>query len=76
MDISSLERGKRYTFHIKPFEPAEGDPIAVEPKTRQFVGPRDIGANGMPSTPFVEVARDDGTCHLLALDTISRVELT
>ena len=74
MDIASLEGGKRYTFHIKPFEPGEGDPVAVEPKARQFVGPRDIGARGMPTTPFVEVAREDGTRHLIAVETISRVE--
>lgn len=74
MDIANLESGKRYVFHTKPWEPPEGDVIPGAAKERLFVGIQDVGAAGMPSVPFVKVERNDGTQHLIAVETIARIE--
>ncbi|WP_325085957.1 hypothetical protein [Burkholderia contaminans] len=73
MDISNLKVGQRYIFRIKPFETAL-DVLPGEAKTRTFVGIEDIGPVGMAKEPFVEVERDNGKRHLIAVSTIEAIE--
>jgi hypothetical protein len=73
MDLSNLKPGLQYEFHTTDFHPPIGDVIPGEMKLRTFVGMKDVGAKGMPTVPFVEVERADGTRHLIAVETIRAV---
>lgn len=72
--ITNLEPGKRYVFHTQPWETPEGEIIPGKAIERMFVDTHDRGPVGMPSVPFVKVERNDGTQHLIAVETIARVE--
>lgn len=74
MDIANLEPGKKYVFYTKPWQPPVGEVIQGEAKERMFIGQRNEGAAGMPKVPFVEVARGNGTQHLIAVEAIDRIE--
>ena len=74
MELSNLQPGVRYAFHTKDFEPPSGAVIPGTRKERSFVGMKEIGAVGMPKEPFVEVERDNGTRHLIAVENIQAVE--
>lgn len=74
MNVESLEPGKRYTFHTKPWEAPTGEAIPGCAKTRMFVGLCEVGAVALPKEPFVEVERDDGRRHLIAVQTIRLIE--
>lgn len=74
MNPSNLQPGVRYAFHTKDFEPPFGAVIPGTRKERVFVGMKEIGAVGMPKELFVEVERDNGTRHLIAVQTIQAVE--
>lgn len=73
MELSSLKAGVQYEFHTTDFHPPIGDVIPGEKKVRMFVGLKDVGAKGMAKIPFVEVERNNGTRHLIAVETIRAV---
>lgn len=74
MELSTLQPGVRYAFQTTDFEPPFGNVIPGQRKIRAFVGVQEIGAVGMPKVPFVEVERDNGTRHLIAVEAIRAVE--
>ncbi|KWA84212.1 hypothetical protein WL29_22900 [Burkholderia ubonensis] len=73
MDVNSLQVGETYSFTTKDFEVPTGGIVPGETKIRRFVGTKDIGAAGMPKSPFLEVAREDGSTHLIAVESIRSV---
>lgn len=73
MDVNSLQVGATYAFTTKDFEVPTGGVILGETKVRKFVGTKDIGPAGMPKAPFLEVARKDGSTHLIAVESIRSV---
>ena len=72
--LASLTPGARYAFYTKDFQPPIGESIPGERKERVYVGIQERGAVGMAKIPFVEVERDNGTRHLIAVETIRTVE--
>ncbi|KVP96752.1 hypothetical protein WJ96_05875 [Burkholderia ubonensis] len=75
MDVTSLEVGKTYAFTTKDFDIPTGGVILGERKVRTFVGMVEVGPNGMQKAPFFEVARENGTKHLIAVDAVESVAL-
>ncbi|KVP75284.1 hypothetical protein [Burkholderia ubonensis] len=76
MDVTSLEVGKTYAFTTKDFDIPTGGVILCERKVvRTFVGMVEVGPNGMQKAPFFEVARENGTKHLIAVDAVESVAL-
>lgn len=74
MELSSMKIGEKYRFFTKSFQTPIGDVILGETKLRKFIGMIDRGPVGMEKVPFVEVERDDGKRHLIAVETIEAVE--
>lgn len=74
MELSSLQPGVKYAFHTVDFHTPLGTVIPGQRKVRAFVGMKEVGAVGTPKEPFVEVERDNGTRHLIAVETIRAVE--
>lgn len=73
MDLNQLQVGKKYVFHTTDFTAPDGGLIPGEAKTRTFVGIEERGCVGMPKLPFVEVQRDNGTRHLIAVECIQSI---
>lgn len=74
MDLSKIKAGKEYSFHIKDYQPPIGDVISGKILVRTFVRMKSVGANGLPKVPFVEVERQNGERHLIAVDAIGNIE--
>jgi len=73
MDLASLKPGETYAFHTKDWEAPDGALVPGERKVRKFIRRINKGAVGLPKTPFIEVARDDGATHLIADETLLTV---
>lgn len=73
MDVNSLQVGVTYAFTLKDFEVPTGGVIPGETKVRKFVGTKDIGPAGMPKSPFLEVERENGSTHLIAVESVQSV---
>lgn len=69
MDISALQSGRVYTFHIKPAEAPTGETVPVSAKKRVFVGPKYLDG-----IPFIEVKGRIGKNHLIAIGAIDKIE--
>lgn len=65
----------QYLFHTKSWESPLGDVIPGEVKRRTFLRRLSIGPKGRSKIPFFEVSRADGSTHLIAVETIDRIEL-
>jgi hypothetical protein len=73
MDLSNLKAGERYSFHIKDFQPPIGDVIPGKILERTFIRMKSVGANGLLDVPFVEVERQNGERHLIAVEAIGNI---
>ncbi len=70
-DAQALVPGSKYEFKIRDWETPFGEVILGQKKERAFIGVEVRGATiGDPGIPFIRVSREDGTSHLIAIETI------
>jgi len=68
MNIEALEFGKKYVFKIKDWTTPHETVVVGQAKERVFVGHKELGG-----FPFIQVARDNGTKHLIDVNTIETI---
>lgn len=75
MHISTLKPGVRYAFTTKAWPSPDNELIPGETKVRTFIEVQHLGAIGLTKTPFLTVAREDGTPHQIAVETLEAIAL-
>ena len=73
-ELQHLIAGQLYVFHTKDFEVPTGGLMPGEAKLRRFVRVESRGCAGCPKVDFAVVQRENGSEHLIAVETLRAVE--